>query len=249
MITRSPRSIRSRQSQLHGEPAAIPRLWLRSRAMGRTSEREPLGGSMMAPAIRPPATAARRSRSGRRSRSRRGRRSESRGGRRAARPRRAGGLMNLRSWLSWGLLSVEEDMVLPFSGSADARTPAVAVGAAAATSGVGLEREPRDEGVNRPRLLSEETEPRCFTSSRPSRIGARHLLDSSRYQLPSSNRMAVERLAGPLEHDGAVLGTPRPGHDLVSDALVVERLLHPPAGAELPRRSTAMQASRPLSAS
>src|SRR5690348_6066019 len=42
----------------------------------------------------------------------------------------------------------------------------------------------------------------------------------------------VERLTRALDHGGAVLGAPRPPHDLIANALVVERLLHSPAGAE-----------------
>ena len=56
--------------------------------------------------------------------------------------------------------------------------------------------------------------------------------DSSRYQLPSSNSIAgIERLAGALDHRGAVLpARPRAFHDLVLDPLLIERLLHLPAG-------------------
>src|SRR5256885_7794333 len=48
----------------------------------------------------------------------------------------------------------------------------------------------------------------------------------------------VERLAGALDHGGAILGTPRSRHHLVG----VERLLHLPAWAELrPEVSAAVQ--------
>jgi hypothetical protein len=57
----------------------------------------------------------------------------------------------------------------------------------------------------------------------------------------SSFWRGVERLTRALDHGGAVPWAPRPPHDLVCDALVVERLLHSPAGAELRSVPAAVQ--------
>ena len=66
--------------------------------------------------------------------------------------------------------------------------------------------------------------------------------DSSLYQPPSSNWMAGKS-GWPVPSITVTrrLGTRWPPHELVRDALLVERLLHPPARAELPRGSAAVQ--------
>ena len=51
----------------------------------------------------------------------------------------------------------------------------------------------------------------------------------------------VKRLPGAVDDGRAVPGTRRSAHDLVLNPFLVERLLHRPARAELPRRSAAVK--------
>ena len=84
---------------------------------------------------------------------------------------------------------------------------------------------------------------RCSSSNRPSLIVRAISFDSSRYQLPSSNRWRGKRLTGALEHGGAVLGRHGPATTLYG--MPCRRVPSAPSiRAEPPRRSAAMRVTR-----